>query len=608
MAGEHNEQQLKKKRSRQLRAYFGEIVQKEGLFAALRRTVKYVQRRYGRKRGRFLPSSAELERQRTADVTGWPLLSVCVPVYNVSRQFFLEMVESVVQQSYQNWELCMVNASDDDAVGVDEVMEKYAQDERILCEKIENAGISENTNKAAAMASGQYLLFLDHDDILSPNALFEMAQRIAQTEAEFLYSDEALFESDIRATSTVGHFKPDYSPQYLLNVNYIAHLAAVRKDVFNKVGGFCAEFDGAQDHELYLRVLEHTGGAEHIKKVLYYWRQHAQSTSTGVEAKPYVTQAARAAIAEHLKRIAVRGEVQDGRFASTYKVNYGIKGRPTVSIVIPSCEHVADLDRCISSIYANTHYKHFEVLVVENNSKMVETFKYYQELTETYPSCKVLVYEGDGSFNFSKICNFGRKAAAGEYVLFLNNDTEVINGEWLGEMLQLCQLEGVGVVGAMLYYPDDTVQHAGVVTGLGGYAGHSHKYAQRGKSGYMFRQACVQELSAVTGACMMVKRRVFDEVRGFGEDFAVAYNDVDLCLRVRAKGYSVVFTPYAELYHYESKSRGSDEEGAAKARFKSEQELLLERYGERLTNDPYYSPYLTLDREDFTENDVLPQE
>ena len=597
------EKKLKKKRNQELFSYFKEMVEKEGFFSAVKRTLRYLKRRYGGKKGRFLPKKAELARQRNDDVLGWPKISICVPVYNTSRAFFDQLLASVVNQSYANWELCLANASDDPQT-VWELVNKY-HDERILCEDFPNEGISENTNRAAAMASGHYIALLDHDDVLSPNALYEVAKAVAHTEAGMIYSDEALFTKDYLNPS-VGHFKPDYSPQYLLNCNYICHFTAIRRDVFNKVGGFRKEFDGSQDHDLFLRVLEQVGKAVHIPKVLYYWRQHEESTSTGVEAKPYVAQAAKKAIEEHLERINVRGDVVDGLFPSTYKVNYAIKGRPLISIIIPNSEHIPDLDRCIRSIYDKTQYQNFEIIVVENNSKTVDTFSYYQRLSSIYQDCKVLVYE-EKEFNFSKICNYGAKQARGEYLLFLNNDTEVITPQWLNEMVQLCQLQDVGIVGSMLYYPDDTVQHAGVIVGLGGFAGHSHKYALRGKSGYMFRQACVQELSAVTGACLMIGRDTFNKVGGFDEGFAVAYNDVDLCLRVRRRGQSVVFTPYAELYHYESKSRGSDEEGAAKERFMQEQERLLERYGNELLHDPFYNPNLTYDREDFSENDVLPE-
>ncbi len=596
---------LKKKRSKELRDYFWEIVRKEGFFAALRRTSQYMKRRHGKRRGRFLPKPTELVRQREADTTGWPKISILTPVYNPNLQFFDEMLASVIAQSYPNWELCLIDASDDPAPNR-EVLSKH-QDERIVYGMAENGGISKNTNAAAAKASGHYFAFLDHDDILSPNAMYEMARAIFSTSAAFLYSDEALFEKDYK-NPTTGHFKPDYSPQYLLNCNYIGHLVAVKRDVFFEVGQLDPECDGAQDHDLNLRVLDKEEKAVHIQKVLYYWRQHADSTSVSADAKPYAAEAGKRAIQKHLARKEIRGMVEDGKFPGTYKVNYAIKALPLVSVIIPNSEHTSDLHRCISSIYARTSWRQFEIIVVENNSKTVDTFQYYTKLADDNPNCSVMVYEEGGGFNFSKICNFGRTGARGEYLLFLNNDTEVITPDWMSEMLQLCQLDDVGAVGALLYYPDNTVQHAGVITGLGGYAGHSHKYAQREHSGYMFRQACVQEVSAVTGACMMVKAKAFDKVGGFDAAFTVAYNDVDLCLRLGRRGLSVLFTPYAELYHHESKSRGTDEVGEAAARFAKEQERLLDRYGEDLLHDPYYNPNLTYDREDFTEADVLPED
>ncbi len=601
---EEIQRKLKKKRSAELRAYFWEIVHKEGFFAALRRTRQYVRRRSGGRKGRYLPRKSALEAQRAEDVTGWPKISILVPVYNPNLKFFDDMLASVLAQTYPNWELVLMDGSDEKGPSR-EIVSKYT-DERIIYETMENGGISENTNAAAKQASGHYFAFLDQDDILSPNAMYEMAKAVFRTGATFLYSDEALFKKDYMKP-TVGHFKPDYSPQYLLCCNYIGHLVVVKRDAFNQARGLDSECDGAQDHDLNLRILDEVGSAVHIKKVLYYWRQHEDSTSTGTEAKPYVADAAKRAIRAHLNRENLRGDVIDGLYPSTYKVNYAIKGLPTVSIIIPNNEHIQDLHRCITSIYAKTPYRNFEIIVVENGSKTVETFNYYTKLADENPNCTVVVYDEEKDFNFSKICNFGRQAAKGEYLLFLNNDTEVIGTDWLTEMLQLCQLEDVGAVGAMLYYPDDTIQHAGVITGLGGYAGHSHKYKHRGASGYMFRLVCVEEVSAVTGACMMVKARLFDKMGGFDPGFPVAFNDVDFCLRMHQRGQSAVFTPYAELYHHESQSRGLDEDGPGAERFAGEQERLLDRYGENLLNDPYYNPYLTYDREDYSENDVLPE-
>lgn len=604
MPQEDMQQKLQKKRNRELAAYFKQMVGKEGLAATLRRTTNYVKRRYFGKKGRFLPKKAVLAAQRAQNTSGWPQISICVPVFNVPQSFFEELLASVLSQTNPHWQLCIADASDEGQAV--EALVRQQNDARIAYTRVENKGISENTNQVAKLATGAYIALLDHDDILAPNAVFEMAKAANETDAGFIYSDEALFSKDILHPAA-GHFKPDYSPQYLLNCNYIAHFAAVRQDIFDELGGLRPEFDGSQDHDLFLRVLEKTKGAVHIPKVLYYWRQHSQSTSTGVGAKPYVRAAAMGAIQGHLQRIGRPGQVAGGKFPSTYKVEYAIQGTPLVSIIIPSYEHPEDLDKALHSIYQKTTYPHFEVVIVENNSQKAETFAYYEKAQKEFANCRVVTFQSGGGFNFSAVCNFGRANAKGEYLLFLNNDTEVIGGEWLAEMLQLCQWPEIGVVGGMLYYPDDTVQHAGVIVGLGGYAGHSHKYAQRGRSGYMFRQACVQELSAVTGACLMTKAAVFDEVKGFDEEFTVAYNDVDYCLRVREAGYYVVFTPYAELYHYESKSRGSDEEGPAKQRFTTEQERLKARYGKALLQDPFYNPNLTYDREDFSENDVLPE-
>ncbi len=596
-------QKLKKKRSKELRDYFFEILRTEGLRAAIARTLRFLKRRYASKRQRYLPSSSVLAAQRTANTVGWAKLSVCVPVYNPARQHFSELLQSLADQTYTNWELCLADASDE-SDWIEELLEQHETLD-IRYRKVENKGIAENTNAAVRQAMGSHIVFADHDDILPPHALYEIAHCIADVNPQLLYADEALFTNNWHKPD-VGHFKPDFSLQYLLNVNYIGHPVAVRKELFQRLEGLNADYDGAQDHDFLLRAIEITRGAYHLPKVLYYWRQHDESTSTGVEAKPYVSDAAKRAIRHHLARTERRGNVTDGLYPSTYKVNYDIKGRPMVSVIIPSCDHIPDLDRCLRSIYKTTKYMQFEVIVVENNSQMVETFTYYQEFASTHQNFKVTFYDEKG-FNFSKICNWGRKSAKGSYLLFLNNDTEVITPEWIDEMLQLCQLEEVGCVGALLYYPDNTVQHAGVITGLGGFAGHSHKYAYRGRSGYMFRQSCVQELSAVTGACMMVKADAFDKLGGFDPNFAVAYNDVDFCLRLRRRGKSILFTPYAELYHHESKSRGSDEEGESKDRFTEEQERLLDRYGDDLLHDPFYNPNLTLDREDFSESDTLPE-
>ncbi len=598
---------LKLKRLRELAAVFFEMVRTDGLAPTFRRAAAFCKRRFGSKKGRFLPKKETLAAQRALDYSalGWDTVSICVPLYNTPQKFLRELIDSVLAQTCPCWELCFADASDEQHTDVAKTVAEYQKkDARIRCVKVENKGISANTNAAAALAAGKYIGLADHDDVLAPHAVYEMMKAAHETGAQFLYSDEALFTSDIRRPTT-GHFKPSFAPDYLNCCNYICHFSVFTKELFDAVGGLCPECDGSQDHDLFLKLSERTV-PQHIAKVLYYWRVHAASTSAGTQAKPYVAEAAKRAVAGHLARTGAKGTVVDGLFPSTYKVEYEIEGEPLVSILIPNKDHIDDLDKALCSIFEKTTYPHYEIIVIENNSTEDATFRYYETLEGRHPNCRVVRYEG--GFNFSAINNFGRRYANGEYLLLLNNDVEVINGTWLSEMLSLCAQPGVGIVGAKLYYPDDTIQHAGVIVGLGGYAGHSHKYAKRGGSGYMFRASTVQDLSAVTAACLLVKASVYDEMNGLDEKFTVAFNDVDFCLRVRNSGYRIVYTPYAELYHYESKSRGQDTKGAAKERFDGERRRMKERYGESLICDPYYNPNLTLDREDFSESDALPKD
>ena len=594
--------QLKLKRVKELFEYFLESVKKDGLLKSVYKVALFFKTRMKRK-GRFLPEKQEIERQRLENLQG-PLVSIVTPLYNTPEGFLKEFIQSVINQTYANWQLCLADASDKENTVVKEVVKSF-HDERIKYIKLtDNGGISTNTNKAAKMAEGEYLCFADHDDILSPNALYEIAKVINETGAEFIYSDEALFEKNILKPK-VGHFKPNYSPEYLRANNYMGHIVCVKKELFWAVGALRKEFDGSQDHDLNLRICEKTDSIYHIPKVLYYWRVHGQSTSSGAEAKPYVIEAGVKAVQEHLNRTEKNATVIKGPFDSTYRVKYEIEGAPLVSILIPNKDHVEDLKILLKSIYQKTTYTNFEIIIIENNSEKAETFTYYDTAQKEYDSLRVVHFEG--IFNFSAINNYGRQFANGEFLLLLNNDTEVITPEWLTDMVGYCQQEEVGIVGAKLLYSDDTVQHAGIIVGLGGYAGHNHKYFENGKSGYMFRLAVAQNLSGVTAACMLVKTRVFDEVNGMDEIFSVAYNDVDFCLRVREKGDLIVYTPYAQLYHYESKSRGHDTKGDAKLRFENEKKLMKERYGDKLLQDPYYSPNLTLDAENFAENPVLPK-
>ena len=606
------------KRAKELAGYAVQLTKDEGLGTMLARGAGFVKRRCFGKKARYLPAKKVLEAQRaelagqTADSCGLPTISILTPLYNTPEPYLREFLDSFVDQTAPNGQLCLADASDGEHDAVKRIVKEYqAKNQRIVYKKIENKGIAANTNAAASLATGDYLALADHDDILAPHAMYTMGKAILQLRERgepdgFLYSDEALFSKSIQRP-IVAHFKPDYAPDYLLCCNYICHLAVFQKALWDAVGGERPECDGSQDHDLFLRLIEQVGGAAHVPQVLYYWRVHAGSTSGGTEAKPYVAAAAKKALADHLARTGRTGTVEDGLFPSTYRVKWDIEGDPKVSILIPNKDHTDDLEKCLQSIWKKTTWDNYEIIVIENNSTDPATFAYYEKAKQRYDGLKVVTYPEKG-FNFSGINNFGRKAAAGDYLLLLNNDVEVRNGDWLTELLRQCAHKGgAAICGAMLYYPDETLQHAGVITGLGGYAGHSHKYKQKGGSGYLFRIATVQDFSAVTGACLLVKASVYDEVGGLDEQFAVAFNDVDFCLRVRDVGCRIAWTPYAELTHYESKSRGGDEKDPAKAaRFAAEQQRLYTIHGkENILDDPYYNPNLTRDREDFSESDDL---
>ena len=606
------------KRARELAGYAVQLTKDEGLPTMLKRGVGFVKRRCFGKRARYLPAKKVLEAQRaemaqkTAADCGLPTISILTPLYNTPEKYLREFLDSFVNQTAPNGQLCLADASDAEHADVKRIVEEYqTKNQRIVYKKIENKGIAANTNAAAELATGEYLALADHDDILAPHAMYTMGKAILQLRAQgepdgFLYSDEALFSKSIQRPM-VAHFKPDYAPDYLLCCNYICHLAVFQKALWDEIGGERPECDGSQDHDLFLRLVEKTGGAAHVPQVLYYWRVHAGSTSGGTDAKPYVAAAAKKALADHLARTGRTGAVENGLFPSTYRVKWDIVGDPKVSILIPNKDHTDDLEKCLHSIWTKTSWENFEVIVIENNSTEPATFTYYKEARQRYDGLQVVNYPQKG-FNFSGINNFGRQYASGDYLLLLNNDVEVRNADWLTELLRQCAHPGgAAICGAELLYPDETLQHAGVVTGLGGYAGHSHKYHKRGGSGYMFRLATVQDFSAVTAACLLVRTAVYDELHGLDEEFTVAYNDVDFCLRARDAGWRIVWTPYAELYHYESKSRGSDEnDPAKKARFDAEHERLYAVHGrENILHDPYYSPSLSLDYEDFRESGDL---
>ena len=547
----------------------------------------------------------ELEAQRKKVFEHGIKFSVIVPLYNTPEQYLIEMIESVIAQTYSNWELCLADGSDDSHENVGKLVQKYAKkDPRILYKKLEkNLGISGNTNACLEMSSGDYISLFDHDDLLHESALYCVMEAIEKDGADFIYTDENTFHVTPK-DAYHPHFKPDFSPDTLRSYNYICHFTSFSRALYSEVGGFRSEFDGSQDYDMILRLTEKASKIVHIPKILYYWRCHKASVASDISAKPYTLVAAKKALDEHLCRLGLSGKSVDTRIPSVYKIEYDIVGEPLVSIIIANKDYIDDLDKCITSIVTRSTYKNYEIIVVENNSTDPRTFNYYDEVTKRYPQVRVVYWKGQG-FNYSKINNFGFEASRGEHIILLNNDIEILTPSWIEEMLMFSQREDVGAVGAMLYYPDDTVQHAGVIIGIGAdpeaaVAGHSHKYFKRGEYGYASRLCLAQNLSAVTAACIMIRASVYEAVGGLDESFAVAFNDVDLCMKIRESGHLIVWTPFAEAYHYESKSRGLETTPEKVARFNSEINNFLGKWRSvRDAGDPYYNPNLTLEREDF---------
>ncbi len=533
-----------------------------------------------------------LRRQKHASFAQKPLISIVIPLYCTPLPYLKELIESVRRQSYENWQLCLADGSPDDKAK--EFLEKhYGREKRIVYQKLkENGGISANTNAAAKLAKGEYLMFCDHDDTLEPDALYEIVKAINDTDADVVYTDEDKVSMDGRHYFD-PNFKPDFNLFRLRENNYICHIFVVRKSLTDETGMLRSEFDGAQDFDFILRCCEKAKKITHIPKVLYHWRCHMDSTAADPSSKAYAYEAGRKAIREHYQRMGIDAKVDMTERPGWYRSHIKVQGNPMVSIIIPNKDHTDDLELCLFSMSRKSTYRNYEVLIVENNSEKEETFEYYKKLPERYPKVRVLTWEKE--FNYSAINNFAAEEAQGEYLLFLNNDVEILTPDWIEEMLQNCQQENVAAVGAKLYYPDDTIQHAGVVLGLGGIAGHIMCRASREDLGYFGRMISVQEISAVTAACMMVKKSEFDSVKGFDETFQVAFNDIDLCMKFRAAGKKIVFTPYAELYHYESKSRGLEDTPEKQFRFDKEVKRFQEKWAQQLEmGDPYYSPNLSV--------------
>ncbi len=526
--------------------------------------------------------------------------SVIVPLYNTPKNFLEEMIDSVRQQTYANWELCLADGSDDNHSYVGSYCKKLAKkDKRIKYKKLnENKGISENTNACIEMSTGDYIALFDHDDILHPSVLFKYMKAICDQNADFIYCDEDKFRVLGEGFFEQNH-KPDFSPDNLRSNNYICHFTVFKKELLEQVGMLRKKFDGSQDHDLVLRLTEKAEKIVHIPEILYHWRISDVSVASDPYAKPYTIEAGRKAVKEHLDRVGLKGTVESTVFhPNIYRIKYELNDTPLVSIIIPNCNHIDDLDKCVKSIVNKSSYKNYEIIIVENNSDP-ETFKYYETL-KSYPQIKVVIYETN-AFNYSAINNYGVKFASGEHLIFLNNDIEVITENWIEEMLMLSQRDDVGIVGAKLYFPDNTVQHAGVILGMGGTAAHGFRGLPRMSPGYFGRPIFTGNYSVVTFACAMLKRSVFKEIGGLDERLSVAYNDVDACLKARKAGYVNCFTPFAELYHYESKSRGDDLNGSNRIRLMQEANVFKEKWSQELkSGDPYYNPNLTLVSSDFS--------
>lgn len=565
----------------------------------IQKIIKKLKSRKRKRHYKDVYTRKDLIRQKSEVFSKEVKISILVPLYNTPLKFLREMIDSVVSQTYGNWELCLADGSDKNQDHIEKCVKQYiSKDNRIRYKKLDsNLGISGNTNACFQMSTGDYIGLLDHDDILHPAALYEVMKAISESDADFIYTDEDTFRKK-PTDAYCPHFKPDYSPDTLRSYNYICHFSVFKRSLYETAGGFRSEYDGSQDYDIILRLTERARKIVHIPRILYYWRAHNNSVALNLLSKPYVIDAAKRAISDHLSRQGLKGRVADSSIPTTYKINYNICGMPKISILIPNKDHSDDLKKCVNSIITKSTYKNYEIIIIENNSTQKETFEYYKQL-ESFDNVSVVTW--DGKFNFSAIVNFGFSFSKGEHIVLLNNDTEVITPNWMEEMLMFSQRSDVGAVGCMLYYPDDTVQHAGVILGIGGVAGHAHKHYKRGDSGYMSRLAIAQNMSAVTAACLMIPRHVFERVGGFDENYEVAFNDVDFCMKIRNLGYLIVFTPYAELYHYESKSRGVEDTPEKRKRFENEVRLFQSKWKDKLeAGDPYYNVNLTLEREDFS--------
>ncbi|MDY6879168.1 MAG: glycosyltransferase family 2 protein [Thermodesulfobacteriota bacterium] len=590
------------------------VLAREGIRPFCRKAIAYLHRNrrshggvsfrsdYARwvKTHRLTEENIESIRHTISELPYRPKFSVIMPVFNVKRQWLVEAIDSVRMQIYENWDLCI---ADDGSTKpwIREILERYSRDDKRIKVKFldRNRGISMASNEALSLATGEFAAMLDHDDELSRDALYENVKLLNRfPEADLIYSDEDKIES--RGKRVEPFFKPDYSPDLLLSRNYLCHFCVIRMSAVDAVGRFRPAYDGAQDYDLILRCIDASAPEKilHVPKILYHWRKAPKSTAADTNAKHYAFDSAKKALLSYLERNRIEGEVLEGKFPGAYRVRKKIRDNHRVSIIIPFKDQGEVLQNCVKSILKKTTYKNYRIFLVNNGSKGPETQAILNEMKE---DPRISFIEYNNTFNYASMMNYAVSEIDSDYFILLNNDTEVITKDWIEAMLEFGQREDVGAVGALLYYPDDTIQHAGVIIGVGGVAAHSHRRFSRKSRGYYGRIQEVQNLSAVTAACMLTKRPVFEEVNGLDENLSHAFNDVDYCMKIREKGYLIVYTPYAELYHYESLSRGYEDSSEKRRRFGKEVGYFQKKWEEALKKgDPYYNPNLTLDKEDFS--------
>lgn len=557
-------------------------------------------------RRKTMPSSQEIYDQKVREFPeNSPKFSIVIPLYKTKMEFLWPLLSSLLNQTYTKFEVCFADGSPEE--GLEEQIKVLTNwDPRFQYKKLSsNQGISGNTNEALKMVTGDFVVFSDHDDTLEVTALYEYADAILKNpEIDCLYGDEDKIERDgIRHFD--AFFKPDYAIDFLTANNYICHPFCVRKTLIDKYGNVDKEYDGSQDYDFTLRMVEHARYVHHVPKILYHWRSYSESTSLNPASKAYAYDAGKRAILAHYKRVWPEikiDHIEDGLSPGIYHTIFHFDEKPLVSVIIPNKDHVEDLGLAIESIQTKSTWKNLEFIIVENNSTEEKTWEYYKKIQKKYNNVKVVQYEGN--FNYSKINNFGVSFAKGEYLLFMNNDVEMISTESIEEMMGYAQREDVGIVGAQLLYPDSTIQHAGVVVGMNGVAGHAFKNMD-GRATYFGKALIAQNVSAVTAAVMLVRKSLFDQLHGFDEEYAVAFNDIDFCLRIREAGKLIVYNPYALFYHYESKSRGAEDTDEKKIRFCGEIARFVKQHESFLRKgDPYYNENLTYLKEDYDFKDL----